>query len=465
VEARNVQFILSACAGKLIRGEANLAVQRVCTDSRRAQPDDLFIALRGEHFDGHEFLGEVAAKGVVAVMIDDQKPTADFPDCAIIIVSDTRKALGKLAARYRNDFSPAMIAVGGSNGKTTTKELIASVLRQKLNTLWSDASFNNDIGVPLTLMRLEKSHQAAVLETGTNHPGELAPLVKMIRPDFGVITNIGREHLEFFGNLEGVADEEGALAELLPRAGKLFLNGDDEWTPRIAKRASAQVVRVGLGETNDWRATEISPGKNGVSFQVSAPVAEFSGAYRIQLFGRHQVVNALFAISVGAELGLNHAEIERGLSECPAPKMRLQFCEPNGVGILDDSYNANVDSMIAALETLRDFPCKGRRVAVLGDMAELGMHSETAHEEVGRSTAEMGVGQLFVVGEMASITARGARDAGLNRVLEFSDVETAAAAVRSFLKPGDVVLLKASRAARLERVAELLRGGDAARKN
>ncbi|HET7625184.1 MAG TPA: UDP-N-acetylmuramoyl-tripeptide--D-alanyl-D-alanine ligase [Verrucomicrobiae bacterium] len=465
MEARNIQFILSACDGKRFRGETNFAVQRVCTDSRRAQPGDLFIALRGDRFDGHEFLGEAAAKGVAAVMIDEKKTTMDFPDCAVIIVDDTRKALGKFAARYRNDFSPAMIAVGGSNGKTTTKELIASVLRQKLNTLWSDASFNNDIGVPLTLLRLENLHQAAVLEAGTNHPGELAPLVKMIRPDFGIVTSIGREHLEFFGNLEGVADEEGALAEWLPGKGKLFLNGDNEWTSRIAKRASADVVRVGFDEINHWRATEISPDKSGVSFQVSAPGAEFSGGYRIHLFGRHQVVNALFAICLGAELGLNRAEIQRGLSECPAPKMRLQFCEPNGVGILDDSYNANLDSMIAALETLRDFPCKGRRVAVLGDMAELGIHSEAAHEQAGRSAAELGVGQLFAVGEMAPVTARGARNAGLNRVLEFNDVDTAAAAVKSFLKPGDVVLLKASRAARLERVAELLRGGEAARKN
>jgi UDP-N-acetylmuramoyl-tripeptide--D-alanyl-D-alanine ligase len=188
-----------------------------------------------------------------------------------------------------------IVAVGGSNGKTTVKELITSALRQRLATLWSEASFNNDIGVPLTLLRLEKSHQAAVLETGTNHPGELAPLVKMVQPKYGVITNIGREHLEFFGDVAGVAQEEGWLAELLPADGTLFINGDDEWTEQIAKRVRAKIVRVGLGEKNNWRARSIRLDKNGVTFRVDAPKAEFSGGYRINLLGRHQVTNALFA--------------------------------------------------------------------------------------------------------------------------------------------------------------------------
>ncbi len=175
----------------------------------------------------------------------------------IIAVDDTRSALGKLAAAYRKDFALPVVCVGGSNGKTTVKELIASVLKQKLATLWSEASFNNDIGVPLTLLRLENSHQAAVLEAGTNHPGELAPLVKMIQPKFGVVTNIGREHLEFFGDVAGVAQEEGRLAELLPVDGKLFLNGDNEWSEKIAARTKAKVVRVGL-----WRKERLARGEN-----------------------------------------------------------------------------------------------------------------------------------------------------------------------------------------------------------
>ena len=375
----------------------------------------------------------------------------------MLAVEDVRAAFGKLAAVYRRDFTLPVIAVGGSNGKTTTKELLASVLRQKFSTLWSEASFNNDIGVPTTLLRLEKSHQAAVLEVGTNHPGELAPLVKMIQPTIGIITNIGREHLEFFGDVAGVAQEEGALAELLPADGKLFLNGDGEWTEKIAARTKAKVVRVGFGEKNDWRATKIRLDKNGVTFQVIAPKPEFCGEYRINLLGRHQVANALLAIGSGEELGLGRAEIQRGLAECQPPKMRMQFWEAGGVRVLDDCYNANADSMRAALETLCDLPLQGRRVAVLGDMAELGPHTEPAHVEIGKFAAKLKIGQLFTVGKNGTATATAAREGGLTRVIEFADVEAAVRAVKNFLKPGDVVLLKASRSSRLERIAETLK--------
>ncbi len=375
----------------------------------------------------------------------------------MLVVDNARAALGRLAAAYRREFDLPVICVGGSNGKTTVKELIASALGQKLATLWSEASFNNDIGVPLTLLRLKKSHQAAVLEAGTNHPGELAPLVKMIQPKYGVITNIGREHLEFFGNIAGVTQEEGRLGELLPAAGRLYVNGDNEWTEQIARRTRATVVRVGIGERNDWRAKGIRLDKSGVTFCVDAPNVGFSGEYRVNLLGRHQVVNALLAVAVSEELGLGRPAVRDGLAECKPAKMRLQFWEAAGVRVLDDAYNANADSTIAALETLCELPWQGRRVAVLGDMAELGAQSEAAHAEVGRRAAELGIGQLFAVGKMAPVTAAAARAAGLNRVIEFGDVEAAVNAVKSFLKAGDVVLLKASRASRLERIAETLR--------
>jgi UDP-N-acetylmuramoyl-tripeptide--D-alanyl-D-alanine ligase len=423
----------------------------------------LFFALPGGRFDGHDFLRQAAKQGAGAVVVERKRVPAGWSGCAIIAVQDTRKALGQLASKYRDDFALPLVVVGGSNGKTTTKELVASVLRQKIATLWSEASFNNDIGVPLTLLRLEKTHQAAVLEAGTNHPGELAPLLKMIRPNYGVITCIGREHLEFFGDVAGVAREEGWLAELLPADGKLFVNGDDEWTGCMVERTRAAVVRVGFGANSVWRARGLRLDTQGVRFQVDGPEADFAGEYRVHLLGRHQVVNALFAIAVGMELGLNRAEIARGLAECGPSKMRLELWERDGVRVLDDTYNANADSVEAALQTLQELPCKGRRVAVLGDMAELGAHSEAAHEEIGRRAAELGVGQLFAVGKMAPAMARGARGADLNRVFEFSDVDTAAAAVKSFLKSGDVVLLKASRATRLERIGEVLRAGEARR--
>lgn len=455
VEARSLKFIADACEAQIICGSPDASVLEVSTDSRAVQPGEIFFALTGETFDGHDFISDVAAKGVAAVVVE--KVPAMLPPCAVLRVANVRAALGKLAAAYRQEFLLPVIAVGGSNGKTTTKELIAAVLRQKLATLWSEASFNNDIGVPMTLLRLAKTHQAAVLEVGTNHPGELAPLVKMIAPKFGVITSIGREHLEFFGDVAGVAQEEGTLAELLPADGVLFVNGDCEWSEKIASRTRARVMRIGLGERNDWRAKKIRLDKNGVTFQVETVRTDFSGEYRVNLLGKHQVTNALLALAIGAELGMEREGILRGLAECQPPKMRMQFWEANGVRVLEDCYNANADSMRAALETLCGLPLQGRRVAVLGDMAELGNQTVAAHTEIGALAAQLEIGQLFVIGKNAPLTARAARAGGLTRVMEFPDVESAVVTLRRFVKTGDVVLLKASRSARLERVAETLR--------
>jgi len=457
VETRSLKLIAKACGAVILGGATDAEVKAICTDSRTAKAGDLFFAIKGDKFDGHDFVAEVAVKGVAAIIVESKKVPTVGLNCPLLGVKSVRAALGKLAAAYRQEFVLPVIAVGGSNGKTTVKELIASVLRQKFSTLASEASFNNDIGVPMTLLGLKKTHQAAVLEAGTNHPGELAPLVNMIAPKVGVITSIGREHLEFFGDVAGVAQEEGWLAELLPANGKLFLNGDGEWSDKIAVRTKSQVIRVGFGGENNWCAKKVRLDKNGVSFQVTAPKDEFCGEYRVNLLGRHQAVNSLFAIAIGAELGLTRAEILRGLAECQPVKMRLNFWEANGLRVLDDSYNANADSTIVALETLCGLPLQGRRVAVLGDMAELGAYGAAAHAEIGRRAAELEVSQLFAVGKMAAVTAQAARDAGLTRVFEFAEVEAAMNVVRSFLKPGDVVLLKASRSARLERIAEMLK--------
>ncbi len=454
-----MKFVAEACGAEILRGPADLIVKNAGTDSRKTRAGDVFFAIKGENFEGHDYLADAARKGAVALVIEQKKIPASLPDCAVLAVENTIEALGKLAAAYRGDFTLPVVCVCGSNGKTTTKELIASVLRQKFSALWSEASFNNNIGVPLTLLRLERTHQAAVLEAGTNHPGELAPLVSMIRPRLGVLTNIGREHLEYFGDLAGVAREEGTLALGLPPEGTLFVNGDDPWSEEIVRQTRARVVRVGFEATNDWQAGKIRLDKNGSTFRMTTVKTEFCGEYRVQLLGRHQVVNALFAAAVSEELGLARAEIQRGLADCKPAKMRMQFWEAGGIRVLDDAYNANADSMVAALQTLRDLPLQGRRVAVLGDMAELGSHSEAAHAEVGRRAAELEIGQLFAVGKMAPVMARAARDAGLSRVIEFENVEAAAAAIKSFLKSGDVVLLKASRSSRLERVVETLKPG------
>ena len=477
MDPRPLKFVADATGGEILRGRGDAFVSRVCTDSRLVQPGDLFIAVAGDKFDGHKFVAEVAAKGVAAVMVEkaragdlqspsDASSTADGgckpPAPAVIAVANTRAAYAQLAARYRQDFDIPVIAVGGSNGKTTTKDLIAAVLRERGPALWSEASFNNDIGVPHTLLQLEQRHTSAVLEVGTNHPDELAPLVRIIQPRFGVITSIGREHLEFFGDLNGVAQEEGWLAELLPSDGVLFVNGDCPEMDAIAARTQARVVRVGFGPRNDWRASDVRFDGHGVTFQVRSPHDAFSGAYRIGLLGRHQVLNALLAGAVGTEVGLTSEQVRRALAGCTPPKMRLQLWEANGVRVLDDAYNANADSMIAALQTLHDLPCAGRRVAVLGDMAELGAHSVAAHIEVGRRAAELGVNRLFAVGKMAGHLAGAARAAGLSAVTEIADVAGAGETVRRELLPGDVVLLKASRSTRLERVGDVIRNGTSA---
>ena len=464
MDSRTIQDLVGACGGELLAGSLEVRWSRVCTDSRQVQAGDVFFALAGERFDGHNFLSD-AAKKASALVVERRRAPALSSHIAVIGVDNTRGALGKLAANHRAGFAIPLVAIGGSNGKTTTKEIVASVLRQKLATLKSEASFNNDLGVPLTLLRLNRQHQAGVLEVGTNHPGEIAPLVRLIQPEYGVITSIGREHLEFFINLEGVAREQGWLAELLPETGKLFLNGDSDWTEQIAKRSRAPVVKVGLGSGNLWRAARVRPDKQGLTFEVEAPEASYAGEYRLNLVGRHQAVNALFGIALGRELGLSRPEIERGLADCTAPRMRMELWESNGIRVLDDAYNANADSMAAALQALHELPCKGRRVAVLGDMAELGAQSEAAHQEVGRRAAELGVAQLFAVGKMAAVIARGAREAGLSRIFEFAEVEPAAMAIKRFLKEGDLLLLKASRATHLERIADSLRGIEGARKS
>jgi UDP-N-acetylmuramoyl-tripeptide--D-alanyl-D-alanine ligase len=372
-------------------------------------------------------------------------------------VEQTRAALGRLGSKWRSELSLPVVAVAGSNGKTTTKELLAAVLGRRWPVLASEASYNNDIGVPLTLLRLGRHHRAAVVEVGTNHPGELAPLVRLVKPEVGVLTSLGREHLEFFGSLEGVAEEEGWLAELLPAAGHLLVNGDAPLVERVVSRSRAEWTAVGFGDRCAWRLTRVVTGAAGTEFEVLAQDAAWNGRYHVPLLGRHQAHNALLAVAVGAVLGLSREEVQAGLSACPQPRHRLESWSISGIRVLDDSYNANADSALAALDLLRDLPCGGRRIAVLGDMAELGEAGPGLHAEVGRRAAEAGVDHLIAVGRMAAVLGHAARSAGLGRVLEFADAAGAARAVRRLVRPGDQVLVKASRVMRMEQVSEALR--------
>jgi UDP-N-acetylmuramoyl-tripeptide--D-alanyl-D-alanine ligase len=457
METRTLKYLAEACHGELCSGSPDAPVQRISTDSRTASEGEVFLAIKGERLDGHAFAETVISRGVAGVVIRKDHPLpSPSRDVGIVRVSDTRSALGLIAARYRQDFDLPVIAVAGSNGKTSTKELLASVLRQKFPVLWSEASFNNDVGVPLTLLRLESSHQAAILEAGTNHPGELAPLIRIIDPQIGVMTSIGREHLEFFGDLEGVLKEEGVLADLLPENGFLFLNGDCEGADRIAARSRATVIRAGLEPGNPWRAENIRYQAGRQHFDLQSPDGHIGGEFEIQMLGRAQVGNAVLAAAVGAHLGLNRQEIADGLRDCRPAKMRMELLEFSGVRILNDAYNANADSTRVALVTMAELPVRGRRIVVLGDMAELGEHTHAAHLEVGRLAAELEMDQLIAVGRFAEVTARAARDSGMSDVRICRSADAAGALLSESVRPDDLVLLKGSRTSRLEQILDYL---------
>jgi len=460
MEPRSLQFIAQACLGTLVRGRPDRMVTGVCIDSRKVQTGDLFVALRGEHQDGHDFLTQASEAGAAALLV--RHAPEEIIEAGVVQVGDPRAALGRLGAAYRNQFDHVPItAVAGSNGKTTTKNLLGAIIEQHGPALFSEASFNNDIGVPLSLLRLQAEHQAAILEVGTNHPGELAPLLRMMRPRHGILTGIGPEHLEFFGDLDGVAQEEGWIAEVLPSDGCLFVHGDSPKLDQVLARCRAQVVRAGLGPDNDWQARDIRVERTGTSFELTSPLVGYNGRWTMRALGRHLVTNALLALAAGATLGVPAEAARAGLASCRPSSMRMEFTEEGGVGMINDAYNANVPSMEAALRTCQDLTCSGRRVAVLGDMAELGEHSEAAHREVGRMAGTAGLHRLITVGRWAEVMAQAAREAGLSEAHAFSETAPATECLLSDLRPGDLVLLKASRATRLEgmisRVKERLR--------
>jgi UDP-N-acetylmuramoyl-tripeptide--D-alanyl-D-alanine ligase len=456
MDKRPLGFFATASEGVLIRASADHVVSRVCTDSRRIEVGDLFVAIEGENFDGHDYVDEALQRGAVAAMVSAEQATR-FAHGALLKVTQPRQALAQVAAAYRAQFSLPVIGVAGSNGKTTTKDLIGAVLEGCFDTLRSPESYNNDIGVPMTLLSLESRHVAAVVELGTNHPGELAPLIHMSRPRLGVLTQIGEEHLEFFGSLPGVIEEEGWIADLLPPDGVLFLPGDFDWSDTIVGRARARVVRVGSRAHNDWRLTETENDAHGTTFSIQAPETRWTGEYRLNLLGTHQVSNALLAVAVAAEFGLSHEEIARGLRQCQPARWRMNRWTMDGVDVIEDCYNANLDSTLAALDSLRAFPCTGRRVVVLGPMAELGAHTARSHAAVGRRMAELGLDRLLAVGETAAASAEAASDAGMEQALAVDSIDTAAVSLRTFIRPGDCILIKGSRAARLERLGLLLR--------
>ena len=441
-----IKFLVDSCPGHSSGLDNSDEFKRVCTDTRKIQPGDLFFALKGKNFNGNSFAAKAVEMGAVAVVVDE--PVQGLP---FLLVEDARKAYGQLATAHRNKFDLTVFAVVGSNGKTSTKEMLASIIKEKFRTVYSEASFNNDVGLPATMLRIGSSDHAAIFELGTNHPGELGPLINMSSPSYGLMTGIGREHLEFFEDLDGVVKEEGMIGELLPNSGKLFLYGDGSWVNSIIKRSAPPCATVGFGSQNLWRVGEVRLIEGMTRFILSSPVAGLSGEYITPLLGKHQATNAAIAIAAGAEMGLTREMIEKGLLECPQPKQRMQMIDRKGVIWINDAYNANADSVAAAFDTLNDIQVKGKKYAVLGDMAELGKYAEIAHREAGEQAAKV-VSGLIVIGNWADIVSESARQHGVKFVEIVASLEAAAQTLCSWLQPGDAVLLKASRASHFERL-------------
>jgi len=446
--------------GRLIKGDPALEVDRLHTDTRTLTTGDCFVALRGDRFDGHAFVREVKERGAVAALVSNRL-LPDLPDdLGLVEVPDTLEALQRFAATYRQLLPVRTIGVTGSSGKTSTKELIAAVLRTRFKTKATEGNLNNHIGVPLTLLRLEEGDEFGVIEMGMSHPGEIAELARMTAPDIGVITSIGPAHIEFFTHQMAIAEEKAELIGALPDSGVAILHSEDVWSRAIAYRTRARIVWVGGGEGSTWHAKNLQVTADGISFQLQH--GGESAHVRLPVMNRVMVANALLAAAVGGECGLDLAEIARGLEVVKLPGARMQVVEAGGVRIINDAYNANPASMKAALIALKEFPGAQRRVAVLGSMGELGQHATELHHEVGVFAAEQSVDVLIAVGPHAEAYVNGATGAGLRNVARAFDAEEATAVLKVIMQEGDVVLVKGSHFMGLEHVVEAIAGKGAA---
>jgi UDP-N-acetylmuramoyl-tripeptide--D-alanyl-D-alanine ligase len=446
--------------GRLVQGDPALPVDRLHTDTRTLSAGDCFVALQGDRFDGHSFVREVKGRGAVAALVSHRQ-MPDIPaDLGLVEVPDTLEALQRFASTYRRLLPVRTIGVTGSSGKTSTKELIAAVLRTRFRTKATEGNLNNHIGVPLTLLRLEEDDEFGVIEMGMNHPGEIAQLAKMAACDIGVISSIGPAHIEFFPNQAAIAEEKAELIAALPETGVAILPADDAWCRKIAGRTRARIVWAGSSADSAWRAEEIEIGTDGLSFALRH--GEERATVRLAFFNRVMVNNALLAAAVGGECGLTMEEIARGLETAQLPGARMQMVEAGGVRIINDAYNANPASMKAALLALEEFPGARRRVAVLGSMGELGGHAMALHLEVGQFAANHGVEFLIAVGPHADAYVLGAIRAGLRNVARVLDAEEAAVALAALVQPGDVILVKGSHFMGLERLVEKMAGRGAA---
>ncbi|MGQ0809718.1 MAG: UDP-N-acetylmuramoyl-tripeptide--D-alanyl-D-alanine ligase [Nitrospiraceae bacterium] len=467
-----VEELLEVISAKLLAtGDAQWMkrrIRRLCTDSRTVRPGDLFIALKGDRFDGHAFVETALRRGVAGAIVQESYRTTrsdrapkrtDRKAPFLLGVPDPLFAYQQLASHHRCRFDVPMVAVTGSNGKTTTKEMVAGVLAQEKVVLKTEGNLNNRIGVPQTLLRLASRHQAAVIEMGVDREGQTIRLCEIARPTIGIITNIGPDHLEFFGSMEASAQAKAELLDLLPSDGVAVLNADDAYFAYLAARARCRVVSFGISSQADVRAADVrSDDRHGIRFKLILPGKARPTVVLLRAQGAYNVSNALAAAAVGHVLSLTGSQMAQGLARFRPAAMRSQVSMWNGVRIINDCYNANPASMKAAIQLLAQLGSSKRTIAVLGDMLELGPESHAMHREVGKFVTEQGVSELIACGALGRALAEGARSAGMapDRVTEMPDALSAGAAAKGLVRRGDVVLVKASRGVRMEQVIEAL---------
>lgn len=448
---------------RVIQGETksdpvigNKLIRGISIDSRSIRRGNIFVAIPGERFDGHQFLKEASEKGTSAAVVNRDKVDSTDPEILknvmVILVQDTKKALGDLASWYRRKFDIPTVAVTGTNGKTTTKDMIGEVLSSKFKVLKSPKSYNNLIGVPLTLFQLNSNSEALVVELGMSSPGEIGILTRMSKPSIGVITNIGPAHLESMLSLERIVQAKFELPNNMSSPHTLILNADD---PILAKRMrpknqNQRVISFGIQREADFRADRIElKGEGYTSFRINKNLN-----INLMLLGIHNVYNALAAFAVGSLLKVEPQEIKQRLERYTPSELRMELVQIKDIRMINDSYNANPVSMVKALGTLKDMKTSGRKIAVLGDMLELGEKAMDFHLEVGRNAATSGVDLLLTVGELARFIGKGAEEAGMDsrNIRHFENNQKVSFHLLENLKGGDLVLVKGSRRMKTEEV-------------
>jgi UDP-N-acetylmuramoyl-tripeptide--D-alanyl-D-alanine ligase len=429
------------------------------TDSRFIKKGALFVALKGPNFDGHHYIQEALQQGAYGIVVEKNRRTKAIRGRWIFSTKDSIKALGIIASTWRQQFSIPVIGITGSNGKTTCKELISLVLSKRYRVLRTAGNFNNLIGLPLTLMRINRRHEVAVLEMGMSAKGEIKRLAQIAKPHCGVITNIGRAHLEGLHSIQAIAEAKGELIEQVPEDGISFLNADDPRSLRLSKKSRAAIVSYGFNAKAKVRGIKFrDKGLEGTCFTVR--IGKQMQAITLPLPGKYNAINALVAIAVGHHFQIPLKSIAAALRTAQNIEARMSHEKlANGIILIKDYYNANPDSTISALGTIKSLPRKHRKLFVLGDMMELGKYSHRAHQEIGREAATAGVKKIFVLGHYASDVFKGAKQKGLSSSAFYpcKNPEEAAQQIHDQLRKNDVVLIKGSRSMRMERVVHHLK--------